>query len=190
MRSCLFAIVVVLSAAVFAAPVEVSQLPMWEQIDTEVSTNCLFRVNRNPIEDLTFSLTMSATSSNNVQVAFGRDSDANGTLTVMETGLVVGWDCGHWVMRAPDVAPIVAEAATTGSTKTLTFSLHIVDFRAQRLLCEENDHLLEWPLPDPIPSWLFNPSWNLLRVTVRGVDVPNETFRAKVNVNGTNIIVR
>ena len=40
-----------------------------------------------------------ATPSNNVQIAFGRDANADGTLAPHEIQIVAGFDCGTWFYR-------------------------------------------------------------------------------------------
>ena len=46
-------------------------------------------------------LTLSAvaTPSNNVQIAFGKDADADGVLAPEETQVTLGFDCGEWFVR-------------------------------------------------------------------------------------------
>ena len=39
------------------------------------------------------------TPSNNVQIAFGRDANADGTLAPHEIQIVAGFDCGSWFVR-------------------------------------------------------------------------------------------
>ena len=40
-----------------------------------------------------------ATPSNNVQIAFGKDTDADGDLAPEETQVTLGFDCGEWFVR-------------------------------------------------------------------------------------------
>ena len=54
----------------------------------------------------------------------------------------------------------------------------------------ENGRPLDWGLPEELPPGLLDENWNMLRLTVRGVDAPNERFRAQVGAIGTVIFVR
>ena len=72
--------------------------------DTEISTNIVLRT----LDDgrgrkvLDFSLSIAGTSSNCLQVAFGRDLNENGVLEPFETDTVYGWRGGRYLVE--DVA--------------------------------------------------------------------------------------
>ena len=40
------------------------------------------------------------------------------------------------------------------------------------------------------PDWFFDQEWNLLRLMVRGTDIPGESFRARMTAPGTRITIR
>ena len=92
---CLFAVLV--SACSFA--VGVSTLPASEFDDTEVSTNFTFVVGEGYNRRLVFSLEIEASPTNNVEVAIGCDADEDGLLSLDETALMVGYDCGEWFVH-------------------------------------------------------------------------------------------
>ena len=173
-----------------AAPVEIGTLPQWVYADTEVSTNCPMHLLRNPVEDVRFSLEFVGGESNNVEVAFGCDVNTNGVLELSERGLSVGWDCGSWFLRGLDGETLLCEPVTTNAEKHLGFSLHVSGCRAKRLACRENDVMLEWNLGAAVPSWMFDPQWNMVRLAVRGVDGNCESFAATVTIDGTTIRIR
>ena len=62
--------------------------------DTEVSTNCV--LHRSRIDARTFDVhfQFEGTPTNNLEVAFGRDSNTNGVLDVQEIDTVYGWRGG------------------------------------------------------------------------------------------------
>ena len=93
---CLFAVFV--SASLFA--VDVPALPGAEFADTEVSTNVALAVGAARNRRLVFSVELQASPSNNVEVAVGCDADADGRLSLAESALVVGYDCGEWFVRS------------------------------------------------------------------------------------------
>jgi len=49
---------------------------------------------------------------------------------------------------------------------------------------------LSWNLPEKLPQSLYDRSWDMLCLTVRGVDVANESLRAELRVAGTVIMIR
>ena len=98
MKKCLFA-AVGLTAWIGFGSVEIGGLPTWEIADTEVSTNVPFAFPQMNVKHVLLSLELAGTPSNNVLVAFGRDTNTNGVLEVGEIGMTVGWDCGQWKVR-------------------------------------------------------------------------------------------
>lgn len=171
--------------------VDLGPLPVWDSLDTEVSTNVSFAVGRPQDRFLTFDLELHATPSNNVQVAFGRDADNDGELSVSETALVVGWDSGEWVVSGPRPQDVFrSPAQTTNAIKRLQWSLYEGLGSPRRLAATEND----MPIPSldgsRPPDWFFDQEWNLLRLTVRGTDIPGESFRAWMTAPGTRITIR
>lgn len=173
-----------------AAGVMVESMPHWVYADTEVSTNCQMRLRRNPIEDLRFSLEFSGGESNNVEVAFGCDVNTNGVLEISEKGLSVGWDCGSWFVRSLGECGAISEPVTTNAEKRLDFAMHVSGYRARRLACLENNVPLEFDLRAQDSSRMFDPQWNMVRLSVRGVDGNCESFGVAVTVDGTSIKIR
>ena len=85
------------AATAFAsARVEVSALPSCEYADTEVSTNVALNVNATRLERLTLSVAFEPSETNEMLVALGADKDGNGDLSLYETDVVFGCDCGAW----------------------------------------------------------------------------------------------
>ena len=104
-------------------------LPTVEHLDTETVTNVSFSAWQPHLRYFTFKLAFNATSSNNVEVAFGTDGNTgttgilsvggsgvsplqsgstwttgvspveDGQLSPDECDLVVGWDCGAWFVE-------------------------------------------------------------------------------------------
>ena len=84
------------AAAFASARVEVPTLPLGEYADTEVSTNVALNVNAARLERLTLSVAFESCETNEVLVALGADTDGNGDLSLYETDVVFGCDCGAW----------------------------------------------------------------------------------------------
>ena len=79
----------------FAAP----QLPESPYDDGEISTNIQFCAGDERSRTFSLSFDIDATASNTVQLAFGKDVDANGELDWQEIDFLVGWRCGGWFFR-------------------------------------------------------------------------------------------
>ena len=166
------------------------QLPPAVFPDTETSANVPFSFARAHAGRFTFTLDFNGTDSNNVQVAFGEDADANGVLDLDETRLTLAWDCGHWQLHGDGIAPVLtADPATNVVSRSLAWDLRLVRGRTpRRLEVEENGRTLFGELAADPPPWVFDPEWNMVRVTVRGVDVPDE--RLAVSVLTDSFILR
>ena len=84
--------------------VTVAPLPAAEYADTEVATNVCLEVTQplSESDNLRFfdvSLSLVATPTNNVEIAFGVDADEDGILGCRERDFVLGWDCDAWFWR-------------------------------------------------------------------------------------------
>ena len=155
------------------------QLSLPLNVDTEVSTNCPITNIGLDTAHFEFSLTFAATPSNNVEVAFGTDGNANGVLDIGETALGVGWDCGQWFVAHPPATIRMEESANAGA-KTLSFALHRSPGGAVRLLSiADGTNAVLGAFTATPPSWTFSPSWNFMRLTARGVDSPDERFSVR-----------
>ena len=55
---------------------------------------------------------LKATPSNNVEVAIGCDANGDGHLSLDESGLTVGYDCGEWFVRSAEKDAVTSEAVS------------------------------------------------------------------------------
>ena len=85
--------------AVFARTLLVPTQPVSPYLDTEVSTNCV--LHRSRIDARTFDVhfQFEGTPTNNLEVAFGRDSNTNGVLDVQEIDTAYGWRGGRYFIE-------------------------------------------------------------------------------------------
>ena len=97
LRGITIALVVIWSVlSVGARKVEVAALPVPEALDTEVSTNVTLRMGSAfGGRILQFALSLEASPSNALQIAFGHDADGDGILSFGETASVLGWRSGR-----------------------------------------------------------------------------------------------
>ena len=182
------------STSAWGRAVVPAALPPAVHADTETVTNVPFAVALDAAGRLSFDLVCRATPSNNVEVAFGRDADGNGRLDVGEEGCLVGWDCGAWFVReGADGEPLAAvpEQSPTGDVRTLSWRLWVgADGTPSRLDARADGDAVFGALADAPPAWLHSPSWDVVRLTGRGIDAPLESFSVAVTPDGTMFFVR
>ena len=89
----------ILPLAAFGKALSVPTLPLCEYADTEVSTNIPIRVNLERLDRMRFALELSPTATNDIEVLIGHDADTNGVLSVGESRIAFGYDCGQWFVR-------------------------------------------------------------------------------------------
>ena len=178
-RTALLTQVFLLASCAALAARTLPQFPPPDFLDAEVSTNCPITNIGTDTAHFDFSLSFQATPSNNVEVAFGTDADANGVLDIGEETLSIGWDCSHWFVDHPSVATRIEEPANAGA-KTLSFALLRTPGGVTRSLSVlDGTNAVLGAFTEAPPSWAFDPNWNLLRLTARGVDTPDEHFTVR-----------
>ena len=159
MKSFAFLLPLILPLAVVAA-VAVGPLPPPEYADTEVSTNLAFSVGEGQSRGIVFTVELQATPSNNVEVAIGCDADEDGSLSVDESGLCVGYDCGTWFVRSSAQDAVATEDVDGSGVFRRTYRV-----RARRV----------------------NPLWNLVRVTRRGYGAAAESVSVESVEHGFKV---
>ena len=147
MKSLIFLLPLIVPAAA-AAGVAVGPLPAPDYADTEVSTNFAFSVGEGQSRGIVFTVELQATPSNNVEVAIGVDADEDGSLSVDESGLCIGYDCGTWFVRSSAQDAVTTEDVDDSGVFRRTHRV-----RARRV----------------------NPLWNLVKVTRRGYSTAAES---------------
>lgn len=132
--------------------------------DTESVTNVAFNAGVPGDNVFSLSLALDASPSNNVEVAFGCDVNGNGALDDSETSFALGWDCGEWFFR--DIAADVADSYVGSyGRKKLDWNLYLDQSLAPKALRVNAGGAA---LPFIMTATMYDPSWNVARVTVRG----------------------
>ena len=181
----------VAAAAANAATVCPGQLPRGEYADTEATTNVPFAFGPQGARNFRFELSLAGTPSNNVQLAFGRDADSDGVLAAGETGMTFAWDCGGWrIVNGETGEALSSAAATTNCAKALAWDLRLRRGRPQRLAVFENGVPVFAELANAPEPWFHSSGWDMLRLTVRGVDAPQEDVRVGMEISGYTIRMR
>jgi hypothetical protein len=154
-------------------------LPVVEHADTETVTNVALAAWEPVMREFLFDLEFSGTASNNVEMAFGVDSDGDGALSDGEADLLVGWDCG-----ALFVADNAADerATAVASNGTHVFSC-VCGIRSSGSISEvvftDNGVEVFHDLAAESPSWLHSTNWNMVRLVGRGENVRVGDFRKR-----------
>jgi len=164
--------VCVAAGAVHARSLVPAQLAPSPYADTEASTNVPCVLDQPSLKQYRLSLGLVPTPSNNVEVALGHDANRDGWLSIGEGAFRLAYDCGVWTAEGSGgVFEPTLEGPDTNGVVTATVEVAIRRHRAN-------------------PAWLYDSSWNLLRVTTRGVDAPLERVCIETHVSGSLIILR
>ncbi len=192
MKEFLMLAAVMALAAVCGAELLQISLPQMEYADTEVVTNVSFSADMDRTGDFGFSLSFNGTPSNNVEMAFGIDSDTNGVLSASETEMAIVWDCGEWkVCKGFDEIVLKAQDPMTNDYHSLTWKSRINGFGVPSLIeISDGSSPLFAEVSDTKPSWAYSRNWNMIRLTGRGIDVLNDQFEVVVRPEGLAIILR
>ena len=187
----LFSFLVLTMSAMASSSVPVS-LPPVAHADTETTTNVVFAAGIPYSGKFALSLECLATPSNNVQVAFGTDKNANGVLDLEETELLMGWDCGAWfVQQGYDAARLTAPATHANDIGSLSWNIRLSSTGVPLTATfNGNGAPLFADVAAMHPNWLYSRSWNMLRLTGRGLDASGESFEVSILPDGFTIILR
>ena len=187
------AVLIVVSA--WGRAVVPAALPPAVHADTETVTNVPFATALDAAGRLSFDLVCRATPSNNVEVAFGTDANGNGVLEPEETDRVVGWDCGSWFTRTGADGACQMENGEWKMENGGGPELRILSWRVG-VVADGTPSRFE-ATADGSPAFAdlplestYSPSWNLLRLTGRGLDASLEAFTVSVTPDGTTFIMR
>ena len=169
MRRVFVALLVAACTGVHAASrLEVPGLPQSPFDDTEISTNIAFSAGDAASRLFSIALELNATPSNTVQLAFGMDADSDGVLSWAETDFLLGWRCGGWFFR-DKVTGTEAFVAREAGPRTLDWALTVGPDQVPRSLTAKEGSL---DLGFAASRGMFSPSWNRVRVTLRGLPGP------------------
>ena len=134
-----------------------------------------------------------AVGTNLVQLAFGRDADGDGELSRAETAFVVGRGRGEAFLE--DVLArqrYVEQLPPTAGRRGLGLRVFLNVAGAPTGLIATNEAgvavFSEWRHAPP--TWMFNPSWDTVRVVSAGSDDADGRVRVEIGPDGTLFIMR
>ena len=160
--------------AVFARTFNVSSLPVSPYTDTEVTTNIAINTQRFDVKEFGLNISFEVVSSNNIQVAFGCDEDENGILSFSETDAVYGYRNGRCVIEDVKNAVRYEEVVADGSWNFNIKMRMKKDYTPKEFSASVGTSLIFTDFSSDVPYWLYQPKWNLMRITRRGAGAPGE----------------
>ena len=162
--------------------------------DTEWTTNVPFRITR-PTSVGRFDIQLSRSIvSNSVQIALGVDRNDDGILAPEETAFVLGRDADTVFVEntIDEVRHEEAHALHRRVTTDFIWRVFLTEQGTPTHLVAHNESnesiFVDWRTSPP--KWLFDSSWNLARVTVRGSTAATVHVSLFVGANGGVLILR
>ena len=191
----MFALLFAGNLLVFAAAaktIAIPQLPASQFADTEISTNILVNTSQKYIKAIELKFTIKSHISNSFQVAFGHDANSDGVLSVRETGVVYGW--GNNRLFAEDFSSGMRHehfVDTDTFPKTCTIKIRPKkDASIKRFSADIDGETVFTALSSELPSWLYRKEWSLMRVTRRGIGVPEKWLDCNVDYQNFCLSIR
>ena len=177
---------------VVALGVTVESLPPSECADTEVTACADLRIPARNARGLDIEMTFTGTASNNVEIALGRDADGDGRLSFQETDVALGWDCGRYFVERFATGERFEEpaAADGGNPRRLSWHCPVRRGRLLGLAVSNGTSAVFASLAANAPAWAYSADWDLMRLTVRGVDAPGGRFDVTPLATGFAVNVR
>ncbi len=178
------------SALAWQTPVGPAPAPAF--IDMERSTNAPIQVESiQQCRVFECSISLLASPSNAVEVAFGTSRNGDGILHHGDETFAIGWGGGSWfVASATNRICSVQQECT--ARRSLSFTLHISENGVPRTLSLSADgagNAFSAIIASP-PTWMFSREWDAVRLTVRGVDEADEATSVRFGPNPAFIILR
>ena len=162
-------------------------MPPPEYDDCEVITNCVFDASRGDAKMFALKIELDATSSNGVEVVFGRDADGDGRLSRTEAEMSVGYCCGEWKVANPVTGDKFTCDGASGRA-AFDWKLRLNGNRTPRSLAATvNGQPTFTQLVTP-PPFLFDPTWNAAKIIRRGQSDPN--LRVECSVDDIPLFIR
>ena len=192
MKTAILLLVICAVPLVFAKAVGPVPLEDAAFVDTEVSTNMPPPVCTDDPHVFSLAMDFAGSPSNAVEIAFGVDADADGALAPDEARLVIGWDCAAWFVRNEAEGETLSEqAAVVAGSQTLSVSMRIGrSGRPSSCAVNGGSAPLFTGLASAPPGWLHDCSWNLCRITSRGVGSHGASFLVSSSPDGLKVIMR
>ena len=181
------------STAFAVARVVVPSLPVSQFADTEVSTNIVLHGRRTDTWKVDLRIQLAGTSTNDLEVAFGRDVNTNGVLEVEEIETMYGWRGGrYFIENVPAWERIEEEAATNALCGVCDIHLENNSSVVPRRFAATCGGVAAFGglATTPSPAWLFRREWDMVRVVRRGAGISSEWVRCDIEYQSLSIRLR
>ena len=171
----------VAASAANLAPV----LPPVEFLDTEVVTNVAIQAASQEARRYAFALSFVGSASNNVEIAFGADTDGDGALSDEEVEFSAGLDCGEWFTSNAITGERLAVESAAGAHEFVGGIYLRTDGRVRAAVFRDGVTPLFPALAAAAKSWSFPAAWNMVRLVGRGENIRSgERFYISATVPG------
>ena len=183
---------VLLCAVVHAAEVCIPSVPPPAFADTESVTNApILPPMMERARIFRASISLWATPSNNVEIAFGMSRGGDGVLLPGDEDFAFGWENGAWFVASP-TNRVLSVAFAEAASRSLAFQLRVRGDGSPVSLSVADSIAGElFPdLTNAPPAWLFSRSWDTVRLTVRGTDERDEVLSARLDTDAGILILR
>lgn len=193
LQTSIFAFTASLAAAVALAwQTPVGPAPASAFVDMERTTNATIQagtLQRARVFECSVSLL--ATPSNAVEIAFGTSRHGDGVLLHGDETFAIGWEGGAWFV-ASATNRICTALHEDAAPRSLSLTLHVSENGVPRTISLSADGADNafYPLVASPPAWMFSREWDAVRLTVRGVDEAEEAATVRFGPNPVFIILR
>ena len=137
------------------------------------------------------SLSLLATPSNAVEVAFGTSRNGDGILHPGDETFAIGWEGGAWY--AASATNRICSALHEGAARrSLSFTLHVSEDGVPRTLsffADGAENTFSAIIDSPA-TWMFSREWDAIRLTARGACDSVENASVSFGPNPAFIILR
>ena len=176
----------------FAGELSLPPAPPPAHADTESVTNApLLRATTARARIFRAGVTLFATPSNNVELAFGASRGGDGVLLPGDEEFALGWENGAWFLASP-TNRVRSAAFAEPAVRTLSFRLRVREDGSPHSL-SVSDAAAGGLFPDVAdapPAWLFSRGWDVVRLTVRGTDERDESFSVRLDTDAGILLLR
>ena len=137
------------------------------------------------------SLSLLATPSSAVEVAFGTSRNGDGILQPGDETFAVGWEGGAWFVAS--ATNRICSAFLEGSAqRSLSLTLHLSEngVPCTLSLAADGAENAFSAIMDSPPDWMFSHEWDAMRLTARGACDSVENASVRFGPNPAFIILR
>jgi hypothetical protein len=121
--------------------------------------------------------------------AFGTDADGDGVLSLAESDLVAGWDCGAWFVQEGFDGGRVESSTGSGDLRTLAFTVGL-NARTSSPVSVMATVDGASAFTGLAPSMFYRRSWNMMRLAGRGLDGSSDLLEVRVVPGSLSVFLR